>query len=153
MQLVILVLVGAAVGLGFNAVSPKGIPMKGGKEARLAQQGARMMDLAEVQYYKDQPGTVFVDARSIYEFKLGHIPGALSLPADSFDPAFPKVAPLLKNAKLIIVYCSGGSCGTSEEVAQKLIEKGFTGNRVALFAEGLPGGMGANLPIRNGDAS
>lgn len=152
-QMMVLVAVGAAVGLGFNAVSPKGIPVKGGKEARLAQEGARMMDLQEVQYYKDQPGTLFVDARSIYEFKLGHIPGALNLPADNFDPVFPKVAQQLKKAKLIIVYCSGGSCGTSEEVAKKLIEKGFTENRVAIFADGLPGWMGANLPIRNGDAS
>lgn len=151
-QMVILVVIGAAVGLGYNAVSPKGIPVQGGKQARLAQDGARMVNLDEVRYFKDQPGTLFVDARSIFEFKLGHIVGALNLPADNFDPVYPKVAAKLKQADLIIVYCSGDSCGTSEEVAKKLIAKGIQGNRVAIFSEGLPGWMGANLPIRTGDS-
>jgi len=123
LQLMVLVAVGAAVGLAYNAVSPTGIPLKGGKPQMWGDKGVRMMKLDEVQFYLQQPGTVLVDARSIYEYKLGHIPGALNLPADNFDPIFPKVAPKLKVAKLVIVYCSGGSCGTSEEVAKKLMER------------------------------
>lgn len=153
LQMVALVAIGAAVGLTYNAVSPGGIPVKGGKTEMWGEKGVRMMKLDEVQYYLQQPGTILVDARSIYEYKLGHIPGAVNLPADNFDPVFPKVALQLKGAKLVIVYCSGGSCGTSEEVAKKLMEKGLTGDRLAIFSDGLPGWMGANLPIKTGDAT
>jgi rhodanese-related sulfurtransferase len=150
LQMAALVVLGCAVGLAYNALSPKGIPVTGGTKARMEQAGARMVTLDEVKFYVQQAGTVVLDARSIYEYKLGHIPGALSLPADSFDPVYPKLQPQLKNATLIIVYCGGGSCGTSEEVAKKLIEKGFKDNRVAIFEGGLPGWMEANLPIQTG---
>jgi rhodanese-related sulfurtransferase len=153
LQMVALVIIGSAVGLTYNAVSPGGIPVKGGKKEIFDTKNVRMMKLDEVQYFLQQPGTVLVDARSIFEYKLGHIPGAVSLPADSFDPVFPKVAPQLKTAKLVIVYCSGGSCGTSEDVAKKLMDHGLTGDRLAIFTDGLPGWMGANLPIKTGEAS
>lgn len=153
LEMLSLIVLGCVVGFAYNAVAPKGIPATGGTKARMAQEGARMMTLEEVRYFLQQPGTVLVDARSTYEYKLGHIPGALNLPADGFDPAFPKLQPQLKDAKLIIVYCSGGSCGTSEEVAKKLIQKGLTGNRVAIFQGGLPGWMEANLPIQTGASS
>lgn len=152
-QMVILVAIGSALGLAYNAVSPGGIPVQGGKPQMWGEKGVRMMKLDEVQYYLQQPGTVLVDARSIYEYKLGHIPGALNLPVDNFDQVFRQVAPKLKPAKLVIVYCSGGSCGTSEEVAKKLMEHGLTGDRLAIFSDGLPGWMGANLPIKTGENS
>jgi rhodanese-related sulfurtransferase len=150
-QMLMLVFLGSAVGLAYNAVSPKGIPLKGGSESRLAQKGARMMDLEEVRFYLEQPGTLMVDARSPEEFALGHIPGSLNLPADEYEAAYPKVAAKLKAAKLLIVYCSGGSCGTSEEVALKLLEGGYKENSVAIFADGLPGWMRAKLPIQQGE--
>jgi rhodanese-related sulfurtransferase len=149
-QMFALVAVGAVVGIGYNALSPKGIPLKGGTKARLAEQGARMVDLQEVRYYLKQPGTLLVDARSPEEFRLGHIPGAVNLPADQFAPFYPKVRARLEKAKIIIVYCSGGSCGTSEELAMELIKAGFVEKRVAVFSGGLPGWMRAKLPIETG---
>ncbi len=149
-QMLVLVAVGAVVGIGYNALSPKGIPLKGGTKARLAQEGARMVDLAEVRYYLKEPGTLLVDARSPEEFELGHIPGAVNLPADQFKPYFPKVEARLRKAKLIIVYCSGGSCGMSEELASELIKAGFGDNEVAVFSGGLPGWMRAKLPVETG---
>jgi rhodanese-related sulfurtransferase len=150
LQMLGLVAAGAALGLLFNTLSPMGLPLTGGKEARMAQKGIRMVTLDEVRYYLDQPGTILVDARSPEEYALGHIPGALNLPADAFDPAFPKVARRLHGASLIIIYCSGGSCGTSEEVAGKLQERGFKDSTLAVFADGLPGWMRAKLPIQSG---
>jgi rhodanese-related sulfurtransferase len=150
LQMAALVAVGSLVGLTYNALAPNGLPLRGGTAARLAQEGARMMSLQEVRYYLQQPGTVIVDARSSEEFELGHIPRALNVPADNFAPYYAKVAPELQKAKLIIVYCSGGSCGTSEELAKELIAKGYSDNRVAVFHDGLPGWMRANLPIERG---
>ncbi len=152
LQMIVLSILGAGIGLAYNALSPKGVPVTGGTKARLAQQGTRMMTLDEVRYYMDQPGTLLVDARSAEEYQLGHIPGALSLPLDAFDATYPRVSPQLAKSKLLIIYCSGGSCGTSEELAKKLAEAGV-GKDLAIFADGLPGWMRAKLPVKSGTAS
>jgi rhodanese-related sulfurtransferase len=149
--MIVLVVIGGGVGLAYNALSPKGIPLKGGTEARLAQQGTRMLTLDEVRFYMDKPGTLVVDARSAEEYQLGHIPGALSLPLDNFDAIYPKLSPTLKKAKMVILYCGGGSCGTSEELAQKLSQMGFEED-LAIFSDGLPGWMRAKLPVQSGMA-
>ena len=148
LQMIALVFVGAGVGLTYNALSPSGLPLSGGSAARLEQQGTPMLTLDEVRYYLEQPGTSLIDARSAEEYQLGHIPGAFSLPFDTFDQAFPKVLPALKKAKRLIIYCSGGSCGTSEELAKKLQGQGF--NDLFIFTDGLPGWMRAKLPVKSG---
>lgn len=148
LQMLILGALGAIVGFAYNAASPKGIPVKGGKEAILQEQGMRMLTTDEVKYYSQQPGTLMVDARSAEEYELGHISGAVSLPLDMFDQAFVAAQPEIRKSKLIVIYCSGGSCGTSEEVAKKLAEKGIKG--LAIYADGLPGWMRSKLPITNG---
>ena len=148
LQSLILSALGAIVGFAYNAASPEGISVKGGKEAILQQQGTRVLTTDEVKYYGQQQGTLMVDARSAEEYELGHISGAVSLPLDKFDQAFTTVQPELRKSKLIIIYCSGGSCGTSEEVAKKLGEKGF--RDLAVFTDGLPGWMRAKLPITRG---
>lgn len=152
LQMIVLSILGAGIGLAYNALSPKGVPVTGGTKARLAQQGTRMMTLDEVRYYLNQPGTLLVDARSAEEYELGHIPGALSLPLDTFDSAYPKVSPAIVKSKLLIIYCSGGSCGTSEELAKKLTQVGV-GKDLAIFTDGLPGWMRAKLPVKSGTAN
>lgn len=147
-QMIALVLLGAAVGFAYNAASPKGIPVKGGKQAVMEQQGTRMLTTEEVKFYREQPGTILLDARSAEEYELGHVAGAASLPLDRFDAAYPQLERELVKAKMIIIYCSGGSCGTSEEVAKKLTEKGL--KNLAIDTDGLPGWMRAKLPIKSG---
>lgn len=143
-----LIVIGTAIGLVYNAVSPQGIPLSGGQKARLEQQGARMVNLEEVRYYLKQPGVLLVDARSPEEFSLGHIPKAENLPDDEFKSFFPKLKSKLMTADLIIVYCSGGSCGSSEDLALKLLNEGIGESRIAVFSGGLPAWMKAKLPIK-----
>jgi rhodanese-related sulfurtransferase len=147
-QMMALVLLGTAVGFAYNAASPKGIPVKGGKQAVLEQQGMRMLTTEEVKFYRDQPGTVILDARSAEEYEMGHVAGAANLPLDRFDAVYPQLEKELVKAKMIIIYCSGGSCGTSEEVAKKLTEKGI--KSLAIDTDGIPGWVKAKLPIKNG---
>jgi rhodanese-related sulfurtransferase len=148
LEMVLIVILGSAVGVGYNAVSPaqKKVPVKGSVSEA---QGIQMLTLDEVRYYVDsQKGTVMVDARAPEEYGLGHIPGALNVPMDGFDASFQKQSASLKKATMVIVYCSGGSCNTSHEVANLLQKKGV--RKLAIFTDGLPGWMKANLPIKNG---
>ena len=64
---------------------------------------------------------VFLDAREPEEFNVSHIPGALHVGYDSFNPAL--VSGLAKDTPLV-VYCSVGF--RSEKIAEKLIKMGFT---------------------------
>jgi rhodanese-related sulfurtransferase len=147
-EMAVIVVLGMAVGFGYRAVSPpnKTVPIKG---SVAEAQGIQMLTLDEVRFYLDQQkGTVVVDARSPEEYSLGHIPGSLNIPMDGFETAFSKDQASLRKASLVVVYCGGGSCNTSHEVAGLLQKEGV--KKLAIFTDGLPGWMRAKLPIKNG---
>jgi len=141
-----IVALGVAVGFGYNFARTPPVPVNKPITEVL---GIQMITLDEVRFYLDQQkGTVMVDARAPEEYGLGHIPGSLNVPLEGFDAAFQKEAIGLKKASMVIVYCSGGSCNTSHEVANLLQKKGV--KKLAIFTDGLPGWMKAKLPIKNG---
>ncbi len=64
---------------------------------------------------------IWVDARSAAEFEESHISGALLY--DPADPAGSMAGVLeawLQQPRVIVVYCSDASCGTSKQVAETL---------------------------------
>jgi rhodanese-related sulfurtransferase len=75
---------------------------------------------------------------------MNRIPGAVALPEDEFDAAYPQVEPQLRKARAIVVYCSGYGCEASHIVARRLREKGFA---AAILDEGLPAWQDAGLPL------
>jgi rhodanese-related sulfurtransferase len=97
-------------------------------------------------------GARFIDARRTADFEAGHIAGARSVPvwedgleaklrdldADTKDPGDP-----------LVIYCSGGSCRDSHDLAQKLWLMGFrnmriyTGGWPEWHEKGWPAAMGA----------
>ncbi len=148
-QCLVLTLVGLAAGFGFNAVSPHPLPVvpKAGQTVK----GFRMVTTEEVKFYlQEEKSTRLVDARSREEYSLGHIPGALSVPEDDFEASFAKAKDPLAKARWVIVYCSGGSCATSEMVAEKLAAKGLPADRILIAGEGFPGWMRGKNPIESG---
>jgi len=147
-QVAVLALVGALAGIGFNAVSPKKLPLV--QPEGKTFDNFRMVTTDEVKFYLSEQGARLVDARSPEEYSLGHIPGALCLPDDGFDTAFPPIQAQLKTAPFLIIYCSGGSCATSEHLAKKLAEKGIAGEKILIYGDGFPGWMRAKNPIESG---
>lgn len=151
LEMVLIAVLGSIVGFSYNALAPqkKKVPVTASKEERAASQGVQSLTLEEVRFYLDQQkGTVVVDARAPEEYGLGHIPNSINVPIEGFEAAFKKDSPVLKKASLVIIYCSGGSCNTSHEVASLLQKKGLT--KLAVFSDGLPGWMKAKLPIKTG---
>lgn len=64
-------------------------------------------------------GQVIIDARPVELYNIGHIPTAISIPADSGSlPNSPK-------EKKTIVYCSGMGCKDSSNLAKRLKENGW----------------------------
>ena len=120
-----------AVALTVNAFRPDGLPLlyaqqsailpgKAGEEIRI--QDAAMLYIAG--------RALFLDARSFAEFEAGHIKGAVSLPADSFEHAFDLVKDSLQGHEVLITYCDGEQCPLSHELAESLIRQGLTSVRV-----------------------
>jgi rhodanese-related sulfurtransferase len=88
---------------------------------------------------------LFLDARSEEEFLMGHIPGALLVPAEDFDAYYPGIAQRLEKDRPMIAYCQDIDCDLAEKLKDLLEKKGFKGIRI--FAEGWYGWAEFGLPI------
>ncbi len=91
---------------------------------------------------------VLIDARSPDMYTSGHIPGALNLPVSDFDAAYPELKSQLKTASLIVVYCDGGDCELSHDLATMLKDLGH--GPIQLFAGGFDAWMEAGHDMRAG---
>jgi len=90
-------------------------------------------------------GQVLVlDARSLAEFDLGHLPGAISFPFATRAEAFYELAPLLQGDQPMLVYCSGKTCDDALQLALFLQEQGS--QKIHLFADGFQAWREAGLP-------
>jgi rhodanese-related sulfurtransferase len=137
----ILILVTAAgAGLLWNGASGRGFAL--GRSV-LVQAGDELVSARDARGLLDR-GALFLDARPRDFWKMSRIPGALPLPEDDFDRAFPEVEERLRRASGIVVYCSGFGCEASHVVARKLRERGFI---AAILDEGLPAWQDAGGPI------
>jgi rhodanese-related sulfurtransferase len=90
-------------------------------------------------------GGLAVDARRPEDFALGHLPGALNLPAEEFDSHFAQLQPRLPSRAPLVVYCGGAECGLSKELAGMLKDMGFS--RVEVLRGGIDAWKAAGLPV------
>ena len=91
----------------------------------------------------------FIDARKAEHYTLAHIKGAYRMAEADFQFGNPPMLAAIPRDATLVVYCSGGNCDESEQVA-KLI--GFSGyKRVYVLHDGLPGWQAMNYPIETGE--
>jgi rhodanese-related sulfurtransferase len=118
-----IVVAGAALGLGANAVSPRRIPLlTPPPEPPKARDTVALKDAEDL--WKNGTG-FFFDARSPSDYAAGHIAGAISLPMEEFDDHFPQIAPMLTPDAVIVTYCDGKECELSERLMVRLRELGY----------------------------
>jgi rhodanese-related sulfurtransferase len=63
------------------------------------------------------------------EYNFGHIKGAINLPFKKIDEHISKISNLPKNTTLV-TYCDGVGCDASIDLADKLVELGYTNIRI-----------------------
>jgi rhodanese-related sulfurtransferase len=138
-----IVVAGTVLGLAWNGLSGRGFALTsnvyveaGDEEIAAAEAKARL-----------ERGALFLDARGVMFYEMGHIPGALPLPQEDFDKAFAALEPKLRSTFDIVVYCSGYGCEASHIVAHKLKEKGI---QAAILTDGWPAWQEAGYPTRTG---
>ncbi|MBW1899181.1 MAG: rhodanese-like domain-containing protein [Deltaproteobacteria bacterium] len=143
------VIVGLSVmaGLLINYFSPNGISYIGSWDTASGVITAKakndavvrereIMDVKTVKQIFDAGKTVFIDARSYKEYEKGHIKGGISFPAAQFDERIEAFLLNYSPSISIVTYCSGRECRDSHELAQMLIDSGFSETRV--FIDGYP---------------
>lgn len=97
---------------------------------------ANALRWVEVKALLESGQIMLLDARAKTAFDLEHIPGALSLPTDSKPEEFVAFAMKYPKDTAIVVYCGGGDCDQSRELAEKLRkELGYTN------VKEMPGGI------------
>ncbi len=161
----------SAVGVAVNHLSPRGIPVfsapSAGQERAPAPgtpvrqdlapaptiptplpKGLEPITTAEAKSALDKHIALFIDARPADQYAQGHLPGALSLPADKFDDTFPGLADRIEASPFLVIYCDGAECSDSIHVAERLLAYGFLGARV--MVDGYRAWTAAGYPIAKG---
>lgn len=94
------------------------------------------VQLTTVKKFYDAGAALVVDARSREEYAEKHIAGAANLPYDDTfkDPSL--IQSFQSGGKPVIIYCGGGECELSKNLAYALIEAGQ--RKVLVFMGGLP---------------
>ena len=83
-------------------------------------------------------GAAIVDARYSYDYTLGHIDGAISIPPRATTEARRAALSRVGQDRLVVIYCQSKGCDFSESLAELLVEEdGYT--NIALY----PGGWEA----------
>ena len=103
------------------------------------------LDEATVLFHSGE--ALFIDARHAFDYRLGHIKGAINIPLAEYDRMKEAIDAIPKE-KTIVVYCDGAECNSSIRFAVKLSEEGF-GN-VKIFFGGWREWDGKSLPTEKG---
>lgn len=90
----------------------------------------------------------FFDARLPDEFEAGHIDGASFVNAGSFDAGIPMAVEFVTPDQPIVIYCGGGECDASHNLAAILQQFGYS--RLHIMVEGYPAWEAAGLPTAAG---
>lgn len=136
---------GFVLGLGWNAWSGRGIALNA--NAFIAPgETLEEISAAEARQRLDR-GALFLDARPVAFYEMGHVPGALPLPEDDFEAAFARIEPRLRSSFDNVVYCSGYGCEASHNVTRELRQRGVA---AVILNEGWPAWTDAGYPVREG---
>ena len=109
------------------------------------------IDLAQAKAHYDN-FDLFLDARTIYEYENGHIPGALWMPSSRVDENGGLIFEIEAEAggfdQPVVIYCGGGDCDASHNLAIRLQQAGFTDFKI--FLEGYPAWTEAGYEVEVG---
>lgn len=93
------------------------------------------INISMLKKYLGDPRILLIDARPPDLFAAGHIHGAINIyPLQDDRDAYLRSIMDLNHSKTIIVYCDGGDCDLSHDVAKDL--KNFAFNRVFIYHGG-----------------
>ena len=139
----VLVVLGLAILMGFvfTFITKQGFFSD---KKSTAQSSLEIIPLAKVKESFDAKECLFIDSRHAFEYKMGHIQGAINIALNEYEIHRSQLDSIEKSRPLII-YCDGAECNSSMELGVKLMEAGFT--NIKMFFGGWQEWKNANLPM------
>jgi rhodanese-related sulfurtransferase len=123
-----LVLSACLLGLVYNGITRKGIFAPHDTQSRPDQGqptvSPRFITFEEAAEFHHSKTAIFVDSRHAYDYRLGHIQGAINIPLNEIDLKQETLARIPRNS-VLVVYCDGQECNSSIELAKHLAAAGF----------------------------
>lgn len=127
----------AVLGLAYDGITGKGIFTREGADQRAKQEqpaaSPRFITYDEAVQLHQSGGAVFIDSRHDYDFRLGHIPGAVNIPLKELTSRRNFLDSIPRSSTLV-TYCDGQECNSSIELAKNLAAAGY--RRVNIFFGG-----------------
>lgn len=119
-----------AAGLAVNHIRSDRLPLISdwSPKDRLAKSMA--ITLEEARRFCESGSAIFVDARSLEDYREGHILCARNLPLKDVDERLDSAMAGVPLEETIVVYCDGEECSLSEELAKELFFRGYENVRV-----------------------
>jgi rhodanese-related sulfurtransferase len=134
-------LIAAAVMLGFAYTF---ITKKGFFQEQKSTPSLDVISLKQTKELFSAKNAIFIDSRHEFEYKEGHIQGAINIPLKEFDLHKSRLEAIPKN-RLIVVYCDGAQCNSSIDLTFKLMELGYS--NIKIFFGGWQEWLENKLPI------
>lgn len=108
------------------------------------------LSLEEFSDFADAGTGLVLDARPEIFHRLGHVPGAISLPRDDFENVYNALREKLETDKgqPLVLYCASASCEDSDLVKRSLTALGFS--NVSIFKGGWSEWTSAGKPEETG---
>lgn len=132
-QLILILVVSAVVGLAVNGFSKNPLPLFSDYQPDTNTDKStgedltayfQEMDVETLDSLRETGAIIILDARTPDKYEAGHIPGAISLPVSTFSETYPSVKPMLEDGKSLVLYCIGVNCIDSSLLARELYNKG-----------------------------
>lgn len=100
--------------------------------------------------YEPEGDVIFLDARRPARYREGHVPGAYSASLED-EEALDELMPRLRNASIVVVYCTGGDCEDSIFLARDLVYRhGLDRDLIWIFEGGWKEWTAAGAPVKEG---
>jgi len=142
-----IIILASVIGFAVNAFHPKGFRFM--STSLLKNRSIVMISSEEAKIKYDSSSTVFIDSRTVDEYRTSHIAGAVNIPAypesiraktikDNFS--------LIKGPREMVVYCTGSSCGTSEILVREFLNMGYD-RKIYIIENGLPEWEAEGYPV------
>jgi rhodanese-related sulfurtransferase len=159
-QALILIVTAVIIGLVVNAISGRGIPLKGNWPSisnsdsiavppSAGEDDPPFISLDEAAALYQSPKVLFIDARSDEDYNLRHITGSINipydyLPFDNIDEYWEQLKKEIPIEQEIVIYCSGSECELSLFLGRDMNSLGY--DRIKIFYGGWREWERAGLP-------
>ena len=155
-QVSIITGISVLIAFGVNYLSPNGIALVGQwdtsqgvvtakKKNDVVMNELEIDDITHAKALYDTGKVLFVDARTVEDYRDGHIKDAASLPVGQFDEHIDAFLELYDLDRPIVTYCSGRTCEDSHHLAQLLMERGYM--NISVMIDGFPGWEAEGYPV------